>query len=302
ARTVPVRGADPPRRAAQPGRTGRLRRGTSGRRRPAVDRGRRPGTGGEPARRHRGAGQGGRDHPAGHAVRAVPLGRRGAGQLGDAGRAGSDVADARVQGMRRPAGARMTARRVLIVGYGMAGARLVSELHARDPRLDVTVLGAEPHRADNRILLSALVAGKAREPEVTLTEPAGHGVHLRLGTEAVAVDPVTRTVSTSDGDDVPYDRLVLATGSRALLPPIKGRTGDDGSLPDRVAVFRPLDDCRRILGLATGARQALVLGGGLLGLEAARGLAARGLDVTVLHAVGHLMERQLDPAASAVLV
>src|SRR5262249_6875841 len=99
-----------------------------------------------------------------------------------------------------------------------------------------------------------------------------------------------------------YDRLVLATGSRALLPPIKGLTGDDGSLPDRVAVFRTLDDCRRILGLATGARQALVLGGGLLGLEAARGLAARGLDVTVLHAVGHLMERQLDPAASAVLV
>jgi assimilatory nitrate reductase electron transfer subunit len=94
---------------------------------------------------------------------------------------------------------------------------------------------------------------------------------------------------------------VLATGSQAVLPPIKGLVCDDGSLPDRVAAFRTLDDCRRILALAGGADTAIVLGGGLLGLEAARGLAGRGLAVTVVHAVGHLMERQLDPPAGAVL-
>src|SRR5262249_16911202 len=133
-------------------------------------------------------------------------------------------------------------------------------------------------------------------------ETTGDGVRLRLGVEVVAIDRTARTVSTSDGNELSYDRLVLATGSRAVLPPIKGLTHDDGSLPARVAGFRTLDDCRPMLALARGARRAGVLGGGLLGLEAARGLAARGLDVTVLHAVGHLMERQLDATASAVLV
>jgi assimilatory nitrate reductase electron transfer subunit len=191
--------------------------------------------------------------------------------------------------------------RTVIVGYGMAGARLAIELRARAGAHELTVLGAEPHRAYNRILMSNLVAGKVRESELAMVEPGG-GLDVRLGAEAVAIDRYRRVVSTADGAELPYDRLVLATGSRALLPPIKGLTRDDGTLPDRVASFRTLDDCRRIVGLAAGARTALVLGGGLLGLEAARGLAARGIAVTVLHAVGHLMERQLDPAASAVLV
>jgi assimilatory nitrate reductase electron transfer subunit len=191
---------------------------------------------------------------------------------------------------------------VIVVGNGMAGARVAAEIHARDPDLRVTVIGAEPHRTYNRILLSNLVAGKAREGDVTLTEPNGRGVDVRVGVEAVAIDTSRRMVSTSVGEQLAYDRLVLATGSRAILPPIKGLADDDGGLPVRVAAFRTLDDCRRIVALADQARTALVLGGGLLGLEAARGLANRGLDVTVLHAVGHLMERQLDPAASAVLV
>jgi assimilatory nitrate reductase electron transfer subunit len=191
--------------------------------------------------------------------------------------------------------------RLVVVGHGMAGARLVSEVHARAPELDVTVLGAEPHRAYNRILLSNLVAGKARESDVHLVEPAGRGVRLRMGVAVAAIDTDARVVTTDDGETVPYDRLVLATGGQAMLPPIKGLVRDDGTLPDRIAAFRTLDDCRRILALATRAKTALVLGGGLLGLEAARGLAAQGLTVTVLHAVGHLMERQLDPPASRVL-
>ena len=192
--------------------------------------------------------------------------------------------------------------RIVVIGYGMAGARLASELRARSPELDVTAIGAEPFRAYNRILLSSVIAGKVTETDVLLAEPAGRGVVQRLGVEAVAVDRAGRTVSTSDGAAVGYDRLVFATGSRALLPPVKGLINDDGAVADRVAPFRTLDDCRRIVALAAGARRALVLGGGLLGLEAAPGLAARGLTVTVLHAVGHLMERQLDPEASTVLV
>ncbi len=186
----------------------------------------------------------------------------------------------------------------VVVGYGMAGARLASELHARDRDRTVTVFGAEPHRAYNRILLSSLLAGKLSETEVELTEPAGRGLDLRLGVEVIAIDPARRTVSTVDGV-FGYEHLVLATGSGATLPPIDGLTLP---LPERVSVFRTLDDCRRILHCADKSASAIVLGGGLLGLEAARGLALRGLSVQVVHAVGHLMERQLDPDASDVLV
>ncbi len=191
--------------------------------------------------------------------------------------------------------------RLVVVGSGMAGARLVSEVYGRRPDVDVTVLGAEPYRAYNRILLSNLVAGKATEADVYLTEAAARGVQPRLGVTAESIDRRARCVVTSDGERIEYDRVVLATGGDASLPPIKGLVRDDGTLPDRVAAFRTLDDCRRIRTLASTSESALVLGGGLLGLEAARGLAAQGLRVTVLHAVGHLMERQLDGVAASVL-
>ncbi|MEU7751550.1 FAD-dependent oxidoreductase [Micromonospora sp. NPDC049101] len=192
----------------------------------------------------------------------------------------------------------MTAR-VVIVGNGMAGARLAGELHAREGDRKVTVLGAEPHRAYNRIMLSTLLAGRVDEPDVELTEAAGHGIDLRTGVPVTGVDRSAREVHTADGERIGYDHLVLATGARAVVPPLPGL--DPADLPERVVPFRTLDDCRRILAAADGARSALVLGGGLLGLEAARGLAARGLTTTVVHPRGHLMERQLDPAAGAVL-
>ncbi|TDB73306.1 FAD-dependent oxidoreductase [Micromonospora sp. KC723] len=188
---------------------------------------------------------------------------------------------------------------IVVVGYGMAGSRLAAELHARSADHKVTVLGAEPHRAYNRIMLSTLLAGKIDEPDMELAEVAGQGVDVRTGAGVVAVDRIAREVRTDDGDRISYDHLVLATGSRAVVPPLAGI--DPADLPARVVAFRTLDDCRRILAVARDARSVLVLGGGLLGLEAARGLAARGLDVTVVHPMGHLMERQLDPAAGAVL-
>ncbi|MGR6322137.1 FAD-dependent oxidoreductase [Micromonospora soli] len=186
---------------------------------------------------------------------------------------------------------------IVIVGYGMAGARVAAELHARDGDRKVTVLGAEPHRAYNRIMLATLLAGKIDEPDVALTEVAGQAVDVRTGVAVTAIDRAAREVRTADGDRHRYDHLILATGSQAVVPPLPGLD----PLPDRVVPFRTLDDCRRIRTAARDARRVLVLGGGLLGLEAARGLATRGLDVTVVHPVGHLMERQLDTAAGAVL-
>ncbi|MER7165845.1 FAD-dependent oxidoreductase [Micromonospora sp. NPDC000207] len=187
--------------------------------------------------------------------------------------------------------------RVLVVGNGMAGSRLAADLQARDGDRKVTTLGAEPHRAYNRIMLSTLLAGKIEEPDLELTDPAGPGVEVRTGVTVTGVDRAARQVHTDQGERYDYDHLVLATGARAVVPPLPGLD----PVPDRVVPFRTLADCRRILTAAEGAGEALVLGGGLLGLEATRGLAARGLRVTVVHPRPHLMERQLDPTAGAVL-
>ncbi len=198
-------------------------------------------------------------------------------------------------------------RRVVVVGYGMAGARLAEEVRRRDPgggAVALTVLGAEPHAAYNRVLLSSVLAGGLAADAVRLHEPgwaARCDVDVRTGVRVVGIDPGARRVVCDDGATLPWDDLVLATGSRAWLPPVPGLATPDGAPADGVAVFRDLADCRRILDLAASGSRVAVLGGGLLGLEAARGLAGRGVPVTVLHPVGHLMERQLDPGAGQVL-
>jgi assimilatory nitrate reductase electron transfer subunit len=183
----------------------------------------------------------------------------------------------------------------------MVGARLAEEVRRRDPngtRVRLTVLGAERRPAYNRVLLSTVLAGGLSERSVEL-HPRGWAarqrVDLRLGVAATGIDRDRRVVTCDDGGEVRYDELVLATGSRAWLPPVAGL--DD----ERVATFRDLDDCARILAMARPGARFAVLGGGLLGCEAARGLAGRGVRVTLVHPVGHLMERQLDPAAGAVL-
>lgn len=197
-------------------------------------------------------------------------------------------------------------RRVVVVGHGMVGARFVEDVRRRDPngvRVRLTVLGAEPRPAYNRVLLSTVLAGGLSARSVELY-PAGWAarqrVDLRLGVTATEIDPVRREVHCSDGAVERYDELVLATGSRAWLPPVDGLV--DGDEPaEGVAAFRDLDDCDRILGLARPGARFAVLGGGLLGCEAARGLAGRGVRVTLLHPMGHLMERQLDAEAGTVL-
>lgn len=191
-------------------------------------------------------------------------------------------------------------RRVVVVGNGMAGARLIDELCRRDPGVLVTVFGAEDRPAYNRILLSDVLAGRREQADIALT-PAPSRVVQRLGTAVTTVDRTARVVHADDGTQTPYDALVLATGSTAIVPPVQGIAGHDGRLLEGVHVFRTVDDCTAITAGATSARRAVVVGGGLLGLEAARGLLARGLQVDLVHGAGHLMETQLDATAGAVL-
>ncbi|GAA5067236.1 FAD-dependent oxidoreductase [Thermocatellispora tengchongensis] len=183
-----------------------------------------------------------------------------------------------------------------MVGNGMAGSRLVSEVRARDKDIDVTVLGAETWQPYNRVLLSNVLAGTSGPDQVRMLDAswyADHDVTAVFGDEVVQIDRDTKSVITASGRREPYDVLVLATGSEAVVPPIPGA--------ERAVAFRTLDDCTAILAAAGVARSAVVVGGGLLGVEAARGLAGRGLPVTLLHLAGHLMERQLDPEAGLVL-
>jgi len=186
---------------------------------------------------------------------------------------------------------------ILVVGNGMAGHRLAQGLRRRNRDLPVTVLGAEHRAAYNRVLLSAVLAGTTTPEALELPDP---GVEVRLDAQVVGIDTRARRVTLADDETLGYDELVLATGSRATLPPIEGLAGPDGTPADGVVTFRTMADCGRIAELARGGPMA-VLGGGLLGVEAARGLAGLGVDVTVVHPVGHLMERQLDPGAGGVL-
>jgi assimilatory nitrate reductase electron transfer subunit len=187
-------------------------------------------------------------------------------------------------------------RSVVVVGYGMAGARLVEELRRRDDRMAITVLGAEGEPAYNRVLLSSVLAGGLSTEAIRLHHPdwaADHDIAVHTGSRVTDIDRETRQVRTAAGV-FDYDALVLATGSTPWLPPTQGL--DPGV--DGVVAFRTVSDCERILAVDG---RVVVLGGGLLGLEAARGLAGRGVDVTVVHPGRHLMERQLDAGAGSVL-
>ncbi|WP_327131954.1 FAD-dependent oxidoreductase [Streptomyces sp. NBC_01343] len=197
-------------------------------------------------------------------------------------------------------------QRVVVIGGGLAGLRLAARLGARDgardgARTEVTVLGEESHVPYNRVLLAEVLAGRYA-PEVTaLPDP---GPALRRGVRAVRVDRADRTVHCDDGSTERYDALVLATGSNAVLPPLRGLFEPTGrELPDGVHAFRTMDDCLALtaaVAAGSGVR-AVVIGGGLLGVSAARALAERGAQVVLAQQGERLMERQLDADASALL-
>jgi nitrite reductase (NADH) large subunit len=196
-------------------------------------------------------------------------------------------------------------RKLVVVGNGMVGARLVEEVLARTRgAYDVVMFGDEPHGNYNRILLSGVLAG-THEPRDIFINPLAwyeeHGVRLKAGVRAASIDRARQVVVGDDGSEEPYDVLALATGSSAFLPPMEGLRDAEGRLTPGAFAFRTLDDCDAMLSYAMSARRAAVIGGGLLGLEAARGLLERGLQVDVVHLASHLMEVQLDRPAGALL-
>ncbi|MDT0266888.1 FAD-dependent oxidoreductase [Streptomyces sp. DSM 44915] len=192
--------------------------------------------------------------------------------------------------------------RVVIVGGGMAGARLARALgEAADAAPAVTVLAEEPHPAYNRVLLAEVLAGRY-PAEVIALPPAGAAVDWRAGARAVRLNRARRLVACADGQELRYDRLVLATGSNPVLPPLRGlRPPRGGELLAGVHPFRTLDDAHALAEAARPGVPAVVIGGGLLGVSAARALAARGARVLLAHQGQHLMERQLDASAAGLL-
>lgn len=189
--------------------------------------------------------------------------------------------------------------RIVAIGNGMATHRLLERLHELAPdRFAITVLGAEPWANYNRILLSAVLAGDKSADAIMDSDAAWfaeRGVTFRAGCRVTRIERDRRVVIDDSGAETPYDRLVLATGSDPILLRLPG-----ADLP-QVMTFRDLGDIDRLVTATRTARRAVVIGGGLLGLEAAYGLQRRGLDVTVVHLMGHLMERQLDADAGAYL-
>ncbi len=192
--------------------------------------------------------------------------------------------------------------RVVVVGAGMVGHRFVEELVAQDRagRFEVHLVGAEQYEPYNRILLTELLAGRASLKGLTLGR-LPERVRVHRGTAAVKLDLDAAEVLLDDGATLGFDRVVLATGARAFVPPIAGLEDGLEAGPQHVHVLRDLDDTRALGARAANARHAVVLGGGVLGLEAATGLAARGVGVTVVQNEPQLMAGQLDVAPAAVL-
>jgi nitrite reductase (NADH) large subunit len=195
--------------------------------------------------------------------------------------------------------------RLVVVGNGMAGARTVEEILQRSPETyAITVFGAEPYGNYNRILLSSLLAGAAREDEIYLNPPnwyAERDIALRAGVMVRRVDRYAKLVYADDGSVTPYHKLVIATGSRPFVPKIAGLAHKHGAMRRGAFAFRTLEDTRAMIDFARAHTAAVVIGGGLLGLEAARGLQTHGVDVDLVHAGPHLMNVQLDPHGGAIL-
>ncbi len=193
----------------------------------------------------------------------------------------------------------MKKMKLVMVGNGMAGVRTLEELLKLAPDLyDITVFGAEPHANYNRILLSPVLAGEMTLKDIMLNDVdwyAANGITLHLGKKVVKIDRVARKVLASDGAEAEYDRLLLATGSNPFILPVPG------AQLEGVISYRDIADTNAMIAAAAKYKHAVVIGGGLLGLEAANGLKLRGMNVTVVHLMDWLMERQLDRTAADML-
>ena len=189
--------------------------------------------------------------------------------------------------------------KLVLIGNGMAGVRTLEELLKLTPdKYDITVFGAEPYGNYNRILLSPVLAGEKTVQDIMINDDdwyAQHGITLHKGVKITAIQRKRRVVVSESGIETPYDRLLLATGSKSRFLPVPGR--------DLLGVvgFRDIHDVEYMLRVSAGGKNAVVIGGGLLGLEAANGLAKQGMKVTVVHHSEYLMNRQLDRPAAELL-
>jgi nitrite reductase (NADH) large subunit len=197
-------------------------------------------------------------------------------------------------------------KRLVIIGNGMTGGRFVEEIISRGGTecFDIVMFGDEEHGNYNRILLSSVLAGSHRPDDIFINSRAWYqenGIKLYSGVRAGWIDRISKSVYAPGGITEPYHKLVIATGSSAYVPPMDGLYDEEGAFKPGAFVFRSLDDCQRMMQHAGTARKAVVIGGGLLGLEAARGLLGRGLEVHVVHLGTHLMDTQLDQDSGGML-
>ena len=200
----------------------------------------------------------------------------------------------------------MAKQKLVVIGNGMAGARAVEEVLARGgaDMFDIVMFGDEPYGNYNRILLSNILSGAQDTSEIylnTLDWYADNNITLHSGALVTDIDRNSRAVRAANGIVEYYDKLLIATGSRAFIPPFSGVYMADKSLKPGVFGFRTIDDCDGIVATAKTSKKAAVIGGGLLGLEAARGLLNHGVEVHVIHLASHLMEMQLDATGGAIL-
>jgi nitrite reductase (NADH) large subunit len=200
----------------------------------------------------------------------------------------------------------MQKQKLVVIGNGMAGARAVEEVLARGgaDQFDITMFGDEPYGNYNRIMLSNILSGIQDTSEIFINPLDWYkenDITLHAGARVTDIDRVSRMVLSDTGIKLHYDKLLIATGSRAFIPPMQDSHGPDGKLKDGVFGFRTLDDCSGIIARARGSRKAAVIGGGLLGLEAARGLLNQGCEVHVIHLGKQLMPAQLDLQGAEIL-
>ncbi|TLU72001.1 nitrite reductase large subunit NirB [Lichenicoccus roseus] len=200
----------------------------------------------------------------------------------------------------------MTRQRLVVIGNGMAGARAVEEVLARGgaDMFDITMFGDEPYGNYNRIMLSNVLSGVQDASEIYINPLdwyADNAITLHTGSPVTEIDRAARVVMSEAGVKAHYDVLLIATGSRAFIPPVENIRNDKGELREGVFGFRSIDDCTGIMATAKRSKVAAVIGGGLLGLEAARGLLNHGCEVHVIHLSKHLMNAQLDTQGGAIL-
>lgn len=192
----------------------------------------------------------------------------------------------------------MTKQNLIVIGAGMASGRVLEHLTDNAPdAFNITLINAEPRGNYNRIMLSPVLAGDKTYDEIVTHDDAWYderAITRRFGTKVAGINRTAKTLTTDAGDVLPYDKIVFGTGSNPFMIPLPGHDLDG------VIAYRDLEDTQRMMDLGEG-HKVVVIGGGLLGLEAAAGMAARGVEVTVVHIMGHLMERQLDEAAGYLL-